>query len=35
METRKSKIKVKVPEGLRLPDDYLILVLSHDKKKEK
>lgn len=34
-ETGKSKIKVKVPEGLRLPDDYLVLVLSHDKEKEK
>lgn len=35
METGKSKIKVKVPEGLRLPDDYLVLVLSHNKEKEK
>lgn len=31
METGKSTIKVKVPEGLMLPDDYLVFALSHDK----
>lgn len=35
METGKSKIKVKVSEGWRLPDDFLVLVLSHDKEKER